>query len=93
MIAKEQEFYNNLRRGGKWLYRHNLIFYDELFDDLDFSWKYWYVFEKIVCYFIGHKSEQCYRLPKEGEIPLPDKMGCVKSHIWCKRCFQTIGGN
>lgn len=88
--AKEQEFYDRLRNGGKWLYRHKLIFYDPVFDDLDFSWKYWNIFERIVCYFIGHKSEQMWRLPKLGEVGLPEKMGCVSAGICCTRCWKYI---
>lgn len=93
MNEKEQEFYKGLRHGGKWLYRHNLIFYDEIFDDIDFSWKYWNIPERIVCYFIGHKPEQFYRLPKEGEEQLIDKMGCVKAEICCTRCWSGLEKN
>ena len=85
---KEQEFYRDLRRGGKWLYRHGIITYDELFDEIDFSWKYWNILERIVCFFIGHKSEQFYRMAKKGEVPLADKMGCVKAEICCTRCWS-----
>jgi len=86
----EQEFYKALRHGGKWLYRHKIIIYDELFDEVDFSWKYWHITDKIICFFKGHKPEQYYRLPKEGETPLDDKMGCVKDDVRCKRCFVVI---
>lgn len=87
--SKEQEFYKNLRRGGKWLYRHKIILYDELFDDIEFSWKYWNISQRIVCFLIGHTFEQCWRLPKNGKVGLPDKMGCVSAGLWCKRCHIT----
>jgi len=90
-ITKEQEFYQRLRNGGKWLYRHNLIFYDPIFDEIDFSWKYWNILERIVCFFIGHKPEQFYRLSKKDEKGLADKMGCMKAEICCTRCWREIG--
>jgi len=90
MNDKEQKFYNNLRRGGKWLYRHKLIFYDELFDDIDFSWKYWHVCGRIVCFFKGHKPEQMWRLPKDDEVGLADEMGCVSAGMICTRCWKDI---
>ncbi len=90
---KEQKFYNQLRRGGKWLYRHGIISYDELFDELEFCWMYWNITRKIICVFKGHKAEQFYRLPKEGETPLLDMCGCVKDDILCKRCWKTLEEN
>ncbi len=86
---KEEKFYDKLKHGGKWLYRHNLIFYDEIFDEIDFNCKYWNIPERIVCFFIGHKFEKFYRLPKENKTGLPDKMGCVKAEICCIRCWNV----
>jgi len=90
-MDKEADFYIQLRHGGKWLYRRNLIIYDELFDDIDFAWKYWNVSQRIVCFFIGHKFEKYWRLPKDDEVGNPDKMGCVDAGFFCKRCHQTTG--
>lgn len=89
-MTTEEEFYNNLRRGGKWLYRHKLIFYDPLFDDIDFSWRYWYIPQRIVCFFIGHKEEKIYRFPKDKEIGDPELCGCVYAGIHCARCWRTL---
>ncbi len=93
----EKEWYKNMRPLGKLFYKMGLIFYDPIsFDgsNIDFSWKYWHIAERIVCHFKGHNPEQYYRLPKDGEVGLIDKCGTVKAEIRCHRCFRiTSGGN
>ncbi len=89
-MRTEEEFYNNLRHGGKWLYRHKLIFYDELFDDVDFSWKYWHIRGRIICFLIGHKEEKFYRFPKKDEKGDPALCGCVDAGVNCIRCWKTL---
>lgn len=89
-MKAEEEFYNNLRHGGKWLYRHNLIIYDELFDEIDFAWNYWYLWQKFICRLKGHRPGKLYRCARDGETPLPDMAGCVFSHTECLRCHKTL---
>lgn len=89
-MRTEEEFYTGLIHGGKWLFRHKLIFHDKILDEIDFSWNYWHIVDKIICKFKGHIPEQYYRLPKEGEEGLTDKMGCVFDAVRCKRCWKTL---
>jgi len=87
---EETEWVKQLRPLGKLFYKLNLIFYDKLFDDIDFNWKYWHVSDRIICHFKGHNPEQFYRLPKQCEYGNSEMMGCVKAEVRCKRCWQVI---